>query len=242
MNKTLLTFCAFFIFQFTFSQTITVSGSCTDTDALSDYIQTNGTDTQNGKPKYTGVNSSSNDCSQYVTESACNTIANTKLTYTIEWSGSNWEWVKTTTTGSFCVWLIEECVPAAQTGSDTTQSSREVLASNPADTPTPPCTGWTGDCAPTLSECATLGLISNEFDNQFTYYPNPTNDKFNIKFETPIEELTLNLTNVLGQVIMNKTYKNSKHIALNINQPAGIYFVKLTSKNNKEAYIKVMKN
>lgn len=241
MNKTLLSFFAFFIVQFTLSQTITVSGSCTDTDALSDYIQTNGTDTQNGKPKYTGVNSSTNDCSQYVAESTCNTIANTKYTYTIEWSGTNWEWVKTTTTGSFCVWLIEECVTAAQGGSDATES-REVLASNPADTTTPPCTGWTGDCAPTLSECATLGLISNEFDNQFTYYPNPTNGNFNIKFDAPINELNIKLTNVLGQVIMNKTYNNTQLIELNIDQPSGIYFVKLISKNNQKANIKLIKN
>ena len=133
MNKTLLSFCAFFIFQFTFSQIITVSGSCTDTDALSDYIQINGTDTQNGKPKYTGFNST-NTCSQYTEELTCSSgsNSNTFIHYTIEWSGSNWEWVKTTTTGSFCVWLIEECVPAAEPVTSTT--TREVLASNPEQT------------------------------------------------------------------------------------------------------------
>lgn len=238
MNKTLLFFCAFFIFQFTFSQVIAVSGSCTDSEALSYYYPINGTDSQNGKPKYTGENSMIN-CYQYTGELTCES-SNTFISYTIEWSGTNWEWVKTTTTGSFCVWLIEECVPSAEPVTSTT--TKEVFASNPADTPTPPCTGWTGDCSPTLSECTTLSISNNNFDKQFTYYPNPTNGNFNIKFEAPIDELNISLTNVLGQVIMNKTYNNPQLIELNINQPSGIYFVKLVSKNGQKANIKLIKN
>ncbi|MGG5487895.1 T9SS type A sorting domain-containing protein [Gaetbulibacter sp. PBL-D1] len=241
MSKTLLFFCAFFIFQFTFSQVIAVSGSCTDSEALSNYYQVNGTDSQNGKPKYTGENSITG-CSQYTDELTCDSGSNisTFIYYTIEWSGTNWEWVKTTTTGSFCVWLIEECVPTPEP--ETSNTTREVLASSPADTPTPPCTGWTGDCSPTFSECATLSISNNNFDKQFTYYPNPTNGNFNIKFEAPIDELNISLTNVLGKVIMNKTYNNSQLIELNIDQPSGIYFVKLVSKNGQKANIKLIKN
>lgn len=242
MNKTLLFFCTFFISQFTFSQStingFTISGSCTDNEALGNYLQRSGTDSQNGKPKYTSESSMAG-CSPYTSESPCN-AANTFIYYTIEWSGTNWEWVKTSTTGNLCIWLIEECVPAAEPVTPTT--TREVLASNAADTPTPPCTGWTGNCSPTLSECATLSISNNNFDKQFTYYPNPTNGNFNIKFEAPIDELNISLTNVLGKAIMAKTYNNTQLIELNIDQPSGIYFVKLVSKNGQKANIKLIKN
>ena len=53
--------------------------------------------------------------------------------------------------------------------------------------------------------------------------------------------LKLSLLNIYGQVLLNETYTNSQLIQLNITQPNGVYFIKLTSSNNEETYIKLIK-
>tara|TARA_R110002049_G_scaffold279949_3_gene459152 strand:- start:10256 stop:10951 length:696 start_codon:yes stop_codon:yes gene_type:complete len=217
-------------FNQVFSQDpITISGSCSDSNALGVY---NYQDTANGKPRYVKIINEPADCSEIRNAVEC-TRAFTRY-YSIEWSGTDWEW-KEVYGGDGCEWSRRRCVDAVSTGSTTT------LSSNTSDTSLPSCEGWSGSCIPTFSECTTLSLINNSLEKKFAYYPNPTKNKFNIKFEEPYESLNLSLTNALGQVLMNKTYYNSQLIELNINQPSGIYFIKLTTENNKEAYIKLIK-
>lgn len=229
MKKILLIIIASLFFTSVFSQNpITVSGSCTDTDALGTY---NYLEMVNGKPKYVKIISAEIDCT--VINDAVDCTRQSSLFYTLEWTGTNWEWKKYS--GDTCEWSRRKC------NQSTTSQTITTLSSNSTDSPLLPCTDWSGTCVPTFSECTTLSVINNSLDKKFTYYPNPINNTFNIKFEAPYDSLNLTLTNVFGQVVMNKTNTNSQMIELNINQPIGIYFIKLTTSDMKEAFIKVTK-
>ncbi|MDD5149973.1 MAG: T9SS type A sorting domain-containing protein [Flavobacterium sp.] len=232
MTKILISISAFLAFNYAFSQNpITVSGTCSYTDALGVY---NYTGIQNNKPKYVKI--INDNCANFTGELTCS--AASLLWYTIQWNGTNWEWIRHYEP-STCLWLIAECVPAAQSGGggyyDTT------IASNAADTSLPPCSGWTGSCTPTFSECSTLSLINNTLKQKIAYYTNPINNTFYIKIEEPYDSLKLSLVNVSGQVLMSQTYNNLPLIELNINQPNGVYLIKLTNDKNEEAVIKLIK-
>ncbi len=225
MKKTLLII-SFFILNLAFSQNpITVSGSCYDPNSLGIY-EYNGL--INGKNSYL-KGQEYQGCSQITDEINCSSYSSY---FKIYWDGTNWIWKKYLYD---CIWLIEECVPSADE-----QNLIVTLATNSEDTPLPPCTGWSGDCTPSFSECTTLSLNSNTLES-FNSYPNPTKNIFNIEFKEMFTSLKLSLLNIYGQVLLNETYTNSQLIQLNITQPNGVYFIKLTSSNNEETYIKLIK-
>lgn len=60
-------------------------------------------------------------------------------------------------------------------------------------------------------------------------YPNPTNGQFPIAFETTLSELTINLEDLQGKLISTSTHKNTNRINLEIQQPTGVYFAKITT-------------
>jgi len=73
--------------------------------------------------------------------------------------------------------------------------------------------------------------IRNEISSvNLTIHPNPSKGEFELNFETPsLDTYNVTIINVYGQEIMSKTYKgNSCKISL-LNQPKGVYFVKVHS-------------
>ncbi|MCP4441147.1 MAG: T9SS type A sorting domain-containing protein [Aureispira sp.] len=60
-------------------------------------------------------------------------------------------------------------------------------------------------------------------------FPNPTTGILNILLDEPVEELSLNVRTLTGQLVLEKNYKNRKEIELGIEDPAGVYIVELSS-------------
>ncbi len=85
-------------------------------------------------------------------------------------------------------------------------------------------------------------LTTNVFSNDMLVdiniiYPNPTAGVFTIDIKATAE---ISITNVLGEIIFSEKLISGKH-SLNIqNQAAGIYFVKVVSKNEEQT-IKIIK-
>lgn len=225
MKKLLLTITLISI-NFIFGQSpITITSSCGNADAQGVY---NYTGMYNGKPKY----DKGNDCSPITDQTVCDN----NYHYSIYWASNRWNW---SSEGGYCIWLIGECVPNAQSTSNTT------LAINNADTPLPPCSNWTvletGYCEPVFSECTTLGTIDYTFMSNILLYPNPTTGEVNIELNKQNETVHIYLYNIYGQQLLQKDFKNTSSIKLNIQQPSGIYYVKLVGNSNEEAWIKLIK-
>ena len=84
-------------------------------------------------------------------------------------------------------------------------------------------------------------LILNQFKKQLSIYPNPTTNSIKIDFGQKLEFATLTLTNVLGQVVTNKTVNNIENTILEINEPSGIYFLEMADQNNMKQVFKIVK-
>ena len=71
-------------------------------------------------------------------------------------------------------------------------------------------------------------------------HPNPTSGIVNIKSLNNYKELTVQVLNELGEIVIDKTFNNNDEIVLKINGPQGIYFVNLIYINTIER-VKVIK-
>jgi Secretion system C-terminal sorting domain len=235
MKKTILSILFAFTINFVFAQNpITIGSTCGTLDYHGVY---NYIGDLNGKPYY----EKGADCSSYTTDELCSSTNTPGVTlYTISWDGSAWSISsKGYSPGSSCTWLVIMCVPKS------VNFDPFIIATNSADTPLPPCSGWnftsTPACTPTFSNCTTLGLNGFAFQNNIEIFPNPIENDFTIKLKEIDSDLQVSILNSLGQIVISKDFTNSTEMKLNLNQPTGIYFAKITNKENQVAYYKLIK-
>lgn len=192
----------------------------------------------NGKPRYIkGVVPTS--CSSLLTETECSGRAGAAYFY-LQWSGTEWQWVEINDNNSFCIWLIEECVPAAQTTIPVTS-----YATSFQNTILPSCNGWTAtsgntSCEPVISGCETLSLPS-VFVNKFKIFPNPTKGNVFISLPKSNELLTVNLYNTIGQIVWTNNISNVSSFEVNMKGPAGLYIIEIVSNKGDKARYKLIK-
>ena len=89
---------------------------------------------------------------------------------------------------------------------------------------------YCGGVAIYLGDTLTTGILEtaqiNEFD--FSIFPNPTNNQFTVYgFQFPVQ---IQILNSLGQIIFEK-YISEKQELIKLNEPAGIYFCKVSGRN-----------
>lgn len=85
---------------------------------------------------------------------------------------------------------------------------------------------------------ATLSVGSNEYEESFSYYPNPVEDNLTIEARNTISNVTVH--NMLGQKVQEIT-PNGVNTTINMNEMnKGVYFVTVTI-NNSQKTIKVIK-
>ena len=98
--------------------------------------------------------------------------------------------------------------------------------------------GWTisGDSAGSEACDALLSTADFNLGDQVSIYPNPSAQEFTIKFNTQHENIDLEVYNINGQLILNKTYQNVNEIRLNIDSATGIYFVKIYANDRANTY------
>jgi hypothetical protein len=128
-----------------------------------------------------------------------------------------------------------------------TTATTSTLAVSPIATANYSVTGTDGNgCVNTdyftqlVSICSGIREIAGE-NIIVNMYPNPTNGILNIKMETLNEPINIEITNVVGQVVMQETIA-TQQTSLNIsNLINGIYFVKITEKNKLIGTQKIIK-
>lgn len=229
MKKTILSILFVFTINFVFSQSpITISSTC---ETLGHHGTYNYLGETNGKPHY-----KKDDCSIFTSSTDCSNASASSLSYNLFWNGSSWQLESFT---SDCIWVEELCLP------NVASSPFTFIASNSANTPLPPCSGWTFTtapaCTPDFTNCTTLGVNGFAFENNIEIFPNPIVNDFYITSKGNSDFLKVTILNSLGQIITTKEFANASEIKLNLNQPTGIYYAKITNKENQVAYFKLIK-
>lgn len=87
-----------------------------------------------------------------------------------------------------------------------------------------------------------LSLSSYEKDLDFTIYPNPANELFYVKIPQNTSEWDVYVMNMVGEVIhTDKINAQEDKVTLRVSSiDAGVYIVKLLSKNGKEVHKKIV--
>ncbi|QOD61984.1 T9SS type A sorting domain-containing protein [Polaribacter haliotis] len=99
---------------------------------------------------------------------------------------------------------------------------------------------------------AEIEVIGRTFDNTLSvdkeeellvnFYPNPTKNSVNIKFNSIQTNIKVELINLLGQRISSKEYSDTENVNFTIKGAKGVYFVTIKGDNNLNMTKKIIKN
>lgn len=99
-------------------------------------------------------------------------------------------------------------------------------------------------CADTSACVAvtTVGLIDNSFPSNFSVYPNPTEGKITLEFESAQENLTVRIIALTGQLIHTESFFNSSNVEIELSAPGGVYILELTDNSANRNIVRIVKN
>ncbi|MDF1675985.1 MAG: SBBP repeat-containing protein [Vicingaceae bacterium] len=87
-----------------------------------------------------------------------------------------------------------------------------------------------------------VGINEHDISEQINVYPNPTDGIVNIDLGKHYSEISINLNDIVGKNIINKTLQNMTLFDIDIqNLPKGVYFMHLLV-DDKSAVVKIVKN
>jgi hypothetical protein len=72
-------------------------------------------------------------------------------------------------------------------------------------------------------------------------FPNPTDGKFSIEFNSTQEVINIKLLSVLGQDIQSEKFENTDIIQLEIKHPNGVYILELSDEKGNKSVIRIVK-
>lgn len=82
---------------------------------------------------------------------------------------------------------------------------------------------------------------ANEESLEAIIYPNPSNGNFMIKTNNFSEKISVNIINILGEIVYQNDFTNTNEITINENLKSGLYFIQLV-KDNKQTCYKILIN
>lgn len=94
----------------------------------------------------------------------------------------------------------------------------------------------TSDCIVILN----VGSLQSGRGKMASIYPNPSNGEFAIDLGELLESVSIDVINLAGQVVFNGNYRQTQKVNLTIDQPAGTYFVTISSDKNRTVF-RIMK-
>jgi len=85
-----------------------------------------------------------------------------------------------------------------------------------------------------------VGMVENSFGIELLIYPNPTEGHFSIDLGANYESVSITMTDINGKLIQSTTYNESQLLNLNVEEPTGVYLLKIES-GDKKAIIRLVK-
>lgn len=95
---------------------------------------------------------------------------------------------------------------------------------------------WVFEMAPFVS-----GVSHKDLNTSISLYPNPTTGHFTINLGKEYSGITVEISNILGQIISSEKYASAKVIKQEINTLQGIYFVKVSTLNEGSNTLRIIK-
>ena len=95
------------------------------------------------------------------------------------------------------------------------------------------------------SICVTItkvGIIENDFGSILSIFPNPTTGKFNIDLGQAYHDVSITVSNILGQLISNQQFGTKQQMSIDLAGPEGFYLIEIQTGEGKSATLKVMRN
>ncbi|WGF93155.1 S8 family peptidase [Aequorivita marisscotiae] len=88
----------------------------------------------------------------------------------------------------------------------------------------------------------TISLGIDHIDNKaFVIYPNPSKGSFTIDLGKEYTDVTVQIYNMLGQLISEENYTSAKTIEKQINASAGMYFIKVSTAKEGSNTLRIIK-
>jgi hypothetical protein len=87
---------------------------------------------------------------------------------------------------------------------------------------------------------STVDIIENSFNQHFMVYPNPTDGKVLIDLGMDRQNIRLAVHNLEGKLIMHRRIRDTRIFEIDIDEPAGIFFLTITS-GKQSATLKLIK-
>ena len=86
-----------------------------------------------------------------------------------------------------------------------------------------------------------LSVTGKELKTSISLYPNPSSGDFTIDLGKEYTGVTIEISNILGQVISSVAYASAKTVKQEINTPPGIYFVKVSTVSAGSSTLRMIK-
>ncbi len=87
----------------------------------------------------------------------------------------------------------------------------------------------------------TSGIMENDFGDELIVYPNPTPGKFNIDLGETYHDVSVIVSNLLGQIISSQHFGTTQQMSIDVSKPAGFYLIEIQTGEGKSATLKVLK-
>lgn len=100
-----------------------------------------------------------------------------------------------------------------------------------------------GGCSDT-SACFNIvvtGLENLEVQNHVAVYPNPTTGELTLDLFGEQQDVQVQVSNLMGQIILQKQYKTAQRIDMQLEGASGLYFINISSKKGLNKTIRIIK-
>lgn len=82
--------------------------------------------------------------------------------------------------------------------------------------------------------------IAENFSSEITLFPNPSNDIFTLDLGKNYRTITIIVTDLNGKILVSQMFKNRQHLKLKLEEPPGVYFLKIEAEK-KNAFVRLQK-
>ncbi|MBI1288560.1 MAG: T9SS type A sorting domain-containing protein [Flavobacteriales bacterium] len=101
---------------------------------------------------------------------------------------------------------------------------------------------WVDDLEFIYNPTSPTGIVE-ELADVVSVYPNPTNDgRLTVSLGSEMGNGLVTVFNTVGQTVGMQNFMNTNLVDLQIDQPAGMYFVRIATENGQTTTVRVIKN